>query len=556
MNVQSKSNNKAALPNGVVIDGSYDSMDDMDDKEALNELEDALKQFDHKVNFKSTGLEEVYDIDIESANGLKKVQLIVSLKKITPGGRGIIGEQRIQQYAKYIKYVYKQKKLGKNAISLGVYKNKGQVIFCGFTVNGSDAKDTTPISKQIKIETIAAAMERGFAQQEKKGEGGYVIAFRKEFIFFYIDNYVLLHEKKVEEIANDIEKNENHNMGGENIIYYGVPGCGKSHLLNDKYDIDENLKNGHAERIIFHPDYTYQDFVGQIMPVLKPINITQIYDEKQEKVMTPPSGFGSNGNKQDKCAAEMNEKSEDKRITYEFIPGPFTRILKRAYEAGNNGDNEPYYLVIEEITRGNAAAIFGDIFQLLDRKNGKSEYGITNNDIARKVYGKGHETDSVTLPDNLTILATMNTSDQNVFPLDNAFKRRWKLKMVDNKFTEEDTLKDEPVIIGNQKIRWEDFMAIVNDEILHKNQGMSSLEDKRLGKHFVNEYEIRDPRLFAEKVLMYLWNDAFRMNRESVFDIEKYPILEDLIDGFVNSEIGLGIFDKEGLGKKISRKSR
>jgi len=133
------------------------------------------------------------------------------------------------------------------------------------------------------------------------------------------------------------------------------------------------------ERIIFHPDYTYSDFVGQILPRV----------------------------------------NEDSSVSYEFTPGPFTNILKKAYL---NPEKE-YFLIIEEINRGNAPAIFGDIFQLLDRnKDGASEYEITNNDVANIIYGdKNHK---VSIPSNMSILCTMNTSDQNVFTLDTAFQRR------------------------------------------------------------------------------------------------------------------------------------
>jgi 5-methylcytosine-specific restriction protein B len=270
-----------------------------------------------------------------------------------------------------------------------------------------------------------------------------------------------------DDIDGEEDSNVSNNDIGKNILLYGVPGCGKSYLLNKKYKIDDACKNGYAERIVFHPDYTYQDFVGQIMPVLKTVDIKKLQTEKKEEAKTPANGFGSSGNEHDKYAAETSDPVRDKKIIYEFIDGPFTRILKRAYEASQSGDNKPYYLVIEEITRGNAAAIFGDIFQLLDRKvDGESEYIINNADIAEKVYGD--KTHAITIPKNLTLLATMNTSDQNVFPLDNAFKRRWELKMIDNKFTDGDDLRNEPIIINDHEaIRWEDFMTIVNDEILH-----------------------------------------------------------------------------------------
>jgi 5-methylcytosine-specific restriction endonuclease McrBC GTP-binding regulatory subunit McrB len=146
------------------------------------------------------------------------------------------------------------------------------------------------------------------------------------------------------------------------------------------------------ERVVFHPEYTYSDFVGQIMPAIA---------------------------------------DDGKSIEYKFVEGPFTRILMKANKPEN--ENRMHYLVIEEINRGNAPAIFGDIFQLLDRKsNGESKYGIKNVDIAEKVFGTANKLNDVKILSNVTILATMNTSDQNVFTLDTAFQRRWEMVQIPN----------------------------------------------------------------------------------------------------------------------------
>ena len=152
--------------------------------------------------------------------------------------------------------------------------------------------------------------------------------------------------------------------GGTNIILYGVPGAGKSWTIKHEYCDDESR----MERLVFHPDYTYSDFVGQILPKV----------------------------------------SEDGSVSYEFSEGPFTKLVRKAYI----NPDKMYYLVIEEVNRGNAPAIFGDVFQLLDRnKDGSSEYEITNADIAKKVYLNDNH--KVSIPSNMCILCTMNTSDQN-----------------------------------------------------------------------------------------------------------------------------------------------
>jgi 5-methylcytosine-specific restriction enzyme B len=296
----------------------------------------------------------------------------------------------------------------------------------------------------------------------------------------------------------------NRITGGENILLYGVPGSGKSYTIKTTFCSDKK----YMERVVFHPDYTYSDFVGQILPrVIKDIN-------------------------------------GEEKLRYVFVPGPFTKMLKKA-------DTDPdnmYYLVIEEVNRGNAPAIFGEIFQLLDRKNnGESEYGISNYDIALKVYGD--QDMAVKIPSNLTILATMNTSDQNVFTLDTAFQRRWNMQLIENRV--------EEAIHANSKIldtdiTWKMFNEKINKFILEKSTGMVSSEDKRLGAYFIREQDLlydtsqyngqpkseinKDSKSkFPAKVLKYLWDDVFKYSREDIFK-DKYLCLEDVIFDFENSQ--------------------
>lgn len=263
---------------------------------------------------------------------------------------------------------------------------------------------------------------------------------------------------------------------GQNILYYGVPGSGKSFTISQICSDDSVM-----ERIVFYPDYSHSDFIGQIVPRL----------------------------------------NQDKNLEYVFSPGPFTRILKKAY---NNPDNM-YYLVIEEINRGNAAAIFGEVFQLLDRDHtGKSEYSINNYDIAEAVYNDSEH--PVRIPSNLTLLATMNTSDQNVFTLDTAFQRRWTMKHLPNNFDNEHS---DDIIEGTQ-ITWGAFAQTINELILQNNSGLISSGDKRLGVYFAREDELK-PALFSEKVLKYLWDDAFKLDRDTLFN-EKYKSIEELIEDY------------------------
>ena len=185
-----------------------------------------------------------------------------------------------------------------------------------------------------------------------------------------------------------------------------------------------------------------------------------------------------------------------------------------------------YFLVIEEINRGNAPAIFGEVFQLLDRLNGESEYGINNPDIAEVVYGDRNHL--VRIPSNLTILATMNTADQNVFTLDTAFKRRWCMQRIENSFVE---CKFRSMKICNVKgdISWEIFATTVNEYIVKNSTNNIGGEDKRLGAFFVNEEELQDTKAFCEKVIMYLWNDAFKYNHDAIF-LSEFGSFDDVLD--------------------------
>ena len=305
----------------------------------------------------------------------------------------------------------------------------------------------------------------------------------------------LLHDSRIKETGNtDEEMNSSFVEGGENRLYYGVPGAGKSYAIKQYVD----GAKGSIERVVFHPDYTYSDFVGQIMPKL------------------------NNG-----------------VMEYRFVPGPFTTILKNAYKDRTN----MHYLIIEEINRGNASAIFGEVFQLLDRDDkGRSEYGITNFDIAQELYGR--ENEKIYIPSNLTILATMNTSDQNVFTLDTAFQRRWNMRMIDNVIDAEKFSVD--YIITGSKVTWGAFATSINDIVAEINVETVSSEDKRLGAYFVKCSQLA-PQVFSEKVLKYLWNDAFKMDKEKVFKRELRALDEviktyegamgDKLEAVLNSDV-------------------
>lgn len=269
----------------------------------------------------------------------------------------------------------------------------------------------------------------------------------------------------------------------ENILFYGVPGCGKSYSVEQRYE-SQVTNNQCKVRVVFHPDYTYSDFVGQLMPVLKEVPNAQ--GEKEEK------------------------------LQYDFVPGPFTRILDVAYA----NHQEKCLLIIEELNRGNAPAIFGEIFQLLDRNDdGSSKYAIYNSDIANEVHKD--KLCPIKLPPNLTIVATMNTSDQNVFTMDTAFQRRWQMKHIPNRFTgeslDEKTINHVAKHLPNSEISWGVFAQTINKKMHTANLGFGGTEDKSLGVYFATDNDLDDAERFAEKVLKYLWDDAFKLGRQALF---------------------------------------
>lgn len=306
-------------------------------------------------------------------------------------------------------------------------------------------------------------------------------------------------------IKTKIEIDEDTRVeGGENVIFYGVPGTGKSYLIENNYcRFPENI-----ERIVFHEEYSYTDFVGQIVPTTK-----------------------------------LDINTGMQRISYEFNGGPFTKILNKALKT----PQEMFYLVIEEINRGNAASIFGDIFQLLDRNHeGGSEYAIINHSISKFVYGD--EETPIKIPSNLSIIGTMNTSDQGVFPLDTAFQRRWNMFHVKNDIDSAPHAKHK---ILDTDIEWGNFVKITNDNLLNVGYNYGASEDKRLGIFFIKESDLvydtntsspdvnlrfkaeLQNRKFGEKVLKYLWEDAFKLHRTSIFK-DEYKALEQLLEAFEN----------------------
>lgn len=346
---------------------------------------------------------------------------------------------------------------------------------------------------------------------KEKGTHKYVLYYIPKDTLFNIF-FQAISNDQILFIQNQKEKNDDTNLK-ENlqIIFYGAPGTGKS------YTINEATRNESVIRTTFHPDSDYSTFVGTYKPTT--IQVT----------MRDVSGH--------KIIENENEVKED-RIIYEFVNQAFLQAYIQAWKfyAQTASDTEPQkqYLIIEEINRGNCAQIFGDLFQLLDRNDaGFSDYPIyTDNDMRKQLlkafegfsipqaekinnlYGR-NVTEQVLkgeillLPDNLYIWATMNTSDQSLFPVDSAFKRRWEWKYmpIGKGYDENGNELNWKICIGTSEYSWWSFLEKINIQI----SSTTNSEDKKLGFFFCKANNgCISAETFVGKVIFYLWNDVFK----------------------------------------------
>ena len=305
--------------------------------------------------------------------------------------------------------------------------------------------------------------------------------------------------KLLSNVAISLSQNSSQDKPSFQIIYYGAPGTGKSHRIK-KLLKEMNVPKENIFRTTFHPDSDYSSFVGAYKPTMKPV------DEKYRNVV-----------------------GKDEEIAYSFVPQTFIKAYIQAYKK----PNENVYIIIEEINRGNCAQIFGDLFQLLDRDdNGVSEYPIkADSDLEMylkgelKDYPDGIKDGELCLPSNLYIWATMNTSDQSLFPIDSAFKRRWDWEYEPIKY---ENSKWEIEIDGNMYF-WTLFQKEVNNRIFEATNS----EDKMLGDFFVKpNNNVISEKQFINKVLFYLWNDVCKDGDGDIFktDDNKDVKFSDLYD--------------------------
>lgn len=306
------------------------------------------------------------------------------------------------------------------------------------------------------------------------------------------------------------------------IIYFGAPGCGKSHK------VAEAIAGGDKENIFrttFHPDYDYASFVGCYKP-------------------------------------EM----EEGEVKYAFTPQVFTKAYVHAWEH----PNEKVYLVIEEINRGNCAQIFGDLFQLLDRKDdGTSCYPIrADKDLADYLQHvlngdakRGIEGGNLCLPPNLHIIATMNTSDQSLFPMDSAFKRRWDWEYIPINYSDEVKSGQFVITINDKNYKWVTFLKAVNRHI----RDLTHSEDKQMGNFFIKNSIEKEA--FKSKVMAYLWHEVckdeygtqgnfFRSYEGETKDVKEFSFNELyekddylLLQGFMAC-LGVPVIGEENTGEE------
>ena len=368
-------------------------------------------------------------------------------------------------------------------------------------IKGVDSFDIYSCVHTKELQDIIDSLNNNeeFKQYEKTGSYQYSNALKTYMRFLCAK----------ELFSNEAKKIDAPKPIGLQQIYYGAPGTGKSKTIKD-------LTFGESViRTTFHPDSDYASFVGTYKPITEEVDLRDCYGKKV-------------------IDDDTKEVVKEERIAYKFIPQAFLEAYVKAWKKLGSGKKQ--YLIIEEINRGNCAQIFGDLFQLLDRNEyGFSDYPIvadkdmqkylekefagweiTNKDEINQLYGEANmvnlimKGERLVLPSNLYIWATMNTSDQSLFPIDSAFKRRWDWKYVpirEGRDKETNAKLNWYINTGNKQYDWWSFISKVNELI----GSLTNSEDKKLGYFFckAKDGEI-DADLFVSKVIFYLWNDVFK----------------------------------------------
>ncbi|MBQ3611363.1 MAG: AAA family ATPase [Firmicutes bacterium] len=517
-----------------------------------------------------------------------------------------------------------------DTLIIGVYvfeENDGisDAIFVGYPIDEDIRYDTNPSIRGTFVnQLLIDAKNNGFIYDKEHN----TVGFLAPFIYYYLDNHYSLHytSNKYPEVnyANDssldieedfsdgatvcFETTYDTKMFSHNRILFGAPGTGKSFTLNR--EAKKLLADGgYEERVTFHPDYSYANFVGTYKPVMVSANSNVIDDTSKEvlSILTDKTKsaqekydllydrFKGDGltrlpillglytdevfrtRKQDGTDAvgdnsvernhgkairpyvalpsDLNEREE---IGYEYVPGPFMRVLAKALKSAMTDDPKPHLLIIEEINRANVAAVFGDVFQLLDRAaTNISEYEIATTNEMRAYLAKELGVDksaveTIKIPNNMFLWATMNSADQGVFPMDTAFKRRWDFTYLGIDDSENDLIgKTVTLGAGNtkQKVEWNKLRKAINNFLANEKIN----EDKQLGPYFIAKNIVvpeegteidneRFIRTFKSKVIMYLFEDAAKQKRSKLFEgcFESKSRYSEICQEF--EEKGIGIF--------------
>ena len=368
-------------------------------------------------------------------------------------------------------------------------------------IKGVDSFDIYSCVHSKELQDIIESLNNNeeFKQYEKTGSNQYSNALKTYMRFLYAKEIFQNEAKKIKAPSNLTLQQ----------IYYGAPGTGKSKAIKDLTFGEDVI------RTTFHPDSDYASFVGTYKPITEEVDLRDCYGKKV-------------------IDDDTKEVVKEERIAYKFIPQAFLEAYVKAWKKLGSGKKQ--YLIIEEINRGNCAQIFGDLFQLLDRNEyGFSDYPIvadkdmqkylekefegweiTNKDKINQLYGEANmvslimKGERLVLPSNLYIWATMNTSDQSLFPIDSAFKRRWDWKYVpirEGRDKETNAKLNWYINTGDKQYDWWSFISKVNKLI----GSLTNSEDKKLGYFFckAKDGEI-DADLFVSKVIFYLWNDVFK----------------------------------------------
>ena len=419
-----------------------------------------------------------FSADVSRGDAHYELQVYI-FPNLADTARGRPHEKRIQLSRSYSEHAndFKLPHDGnRRCLLLGLYiVDAENLVICAWNARAY-IDHAKPSSCYVDIHAIGNAFRSGFARWKDKREN-YVCCFRPEFIYYYIEHMSELHASATALAEGELDISESESAaddveGGENIIYYGAPGTGKTHI------VDRNVEGMTCVRTVFHPDMQNSDFVGALKPV-----------------------------------------SQSGHVSYEFSPGPFAIALMEAITS----PKEKVHLIIEELNRAPAAAVFGELFLLLDREaNGAGKYDadFPNPEFQGWLAEEAdYRKPKIALPKNLWIWATMNSADQGVYPIDTAFRRRWDQKYVPINYKEgpEGSFLLAREDAGEALIKWLDFVQVVNERLTRE---LSIAEDRLLGPWFVTAEELERSERIPSKVLIYLWDDLLRHHgREMVFDL-------------------------------------